>query len=285
MEFFDKKLEREHDRFDAQIGPLDEYAGQNTMGIREVLRAHFAILDYFAEEMNGIGVGGIGVMDFNKLHSAMSRQFTGGGSQEKWPTMIGKCATLLYGLATNHAFYDANKRTAFLVALFFLKKHGRVPKINQKKLEDFVVDVVEHKLELHARFGEFSDGKPDAEVRVIMDFLQRNTRSENHRDFHITFGDLKQILNKHNFDFTSPSKNFINIVKIGQNGEANLTLAQIGCPSMKTQVSAGAMKTVRKAIGMTAQDGWDSEAFFRDADPLCSLIDTYKEPLRRLANR
>lgn len=285
MDFFDKKLEKEYERFDAKIGLDDPYAGLNTMGIREVLRAHFAILDYFAEETNGIGIGGIGVKDFNNLHSAMSRQDVGGGGQEKWPTMIEKCATLMYGLVMNHPFHDANKRTAFLTSLFFLKKHGRIPKISQRKFEDFLVDVVEGVLPKHSRFNEFVDGKPDAEVRVIADFLRRNTRTENHRDFHITFGDLKQILQKHGFDLTLPSKNYVDIIKMGVNGGQDITLAQIGCPSMKKQVTAGAIKTVRRAIQMTAQDGWDSEAFFRDADPMSALIDTYKEPLKRLANR
>lgn len=285
MEFFDKELEKEYDRFDAQIGIDDQYAGHNTMGIREVLRAHFAILDYFSEETNGIGIGGIGVKNFNHLHSAMSRQNVGSGDDDKWPTMIEKCATLMFGLVMNHPFYDANKRTAFLVSLYFLKKHGRIPKISQKKFEDFLVDVVEGKLPSHSRFDEFSDGKSDAEVRVIADFLRRNTRAENHRDFHITFGDLKQILKKHGFDFSAPSKNYINILKIGIDGAGDTTLDQIGCPSMKAQVSAGAMKTVRKAIKMTAKDGWDSEAFFHGADSMNGLIDTYKEPLKRLANR
>lgn len=285
MEFFDKDLEKEYDRFDAQIGLNDEYASQGTMGIREVLRAHFAILDYFAEETNGVGVGGIGVKDFNNWHSAMSRQTVGSGGVDKWPQMMEKCATLMFGLVMNHPFHDANKRTAFLVTLFFLKKHGRVPKISQRKFEDFMVDVVEGKLKQHSRFGELLDGKPDPEVRVIADFLRVNTRAENHRDFHITFGDLRHILKRHGFDFSSPNKNFINVIRVGQEGASDETLAQIGCPSMKAQVTAGAMKTVRKATGMTAQDGWDSEAFFRDADPVNSLIDTYKEPLKRLANR
>lgn len=83
MEFFDKDLEKEYDRFDAQIGLNDEYASQGTMGIREVLRAHFAILDYFAEQTNGVGVGGNGVKDFNNLHSAMSRQTVGSGGVDK----------------------------------------------------------------------------------------------------------------------------------------------------------------------------------------------------------
>jgi prophage maintenance system killer protein len=287
MEFFDKRLEKEFDRFDAQIGVNDQYAGQDTMGIREVLRAHFAILDYFSETVNGIGIGGIGVKDFNNLHSAMSRQSVGAGGIDKWPSMMEKCATLLFGLVMNHPFHDANKRTAFLVTLFFLIKHGRVPKISQKMFENFTVDVVEGKLAKYSRFNEFGDGKPDPEVRVIADFLKINTRVENHRDFRITFGDLQHILKKHGFDFSTPNKNFINVVKVefidGVRHEAKL--AQIGCPSMKTQVSAGAMKTVRKAIKMSALDGWDSEAFFRAADPINSLIDTYKEPLKRLADR
>ena len=60
----------------------------------------------------------------------------------------------------NHAFHNANKRTAFLSLLQFLSYNGYVFVIDQKQAEDFVVDVVNRNytfeqmaaiIELHSR--------------------------------------------------------------------------------------------------------------------------------------
>ncbi len=64
-------LQEEYDRWLAQIGD-DEYAGPNTLGILEVLKAHFLIAEFFKEI--GSGLGGLGPRDLNLLHSCLYRQ-------------------------------------------------------------------------------------------------------------------------------------------------------------------------------------------------------------------
>ncbi|HVY12469.1 MAG TPA: type II toxin-antitoxin system death-on-curing family toxin [Alphaproteobacteria bacterium] len=67
--------------------------------------------------------GGLeGVRDANLLESALSRpqNLFGYGS----PDLFDLAASYAFGLARNHPFADANKRTAFVVMRLFLKLNG-----------------------------------------------------------------------------------------------------------------------------------------------------------------
>lgn len=52
--------------------------------------------------------------------SAVARTRAGFAGQEFYPTVEAKAASLLFGLARNHAFIDGNKRIALLATLQFL---------------------------------------------------------------------------------------------------------------------------------------------------------------------
>jgi len=112
MDFLHDDIETEYKRWKNLIGSGDPYQSSETIGLQEVLAAHFLIIDYFAEKKYGIG--GVGPRDLDLLHSALSRQFTGYGGAKKWSGLYENCATLMFGLIMNHPFHDANKRTAFL---------------------------------------------------------------------------------------------------------------------------------------------------------------------------
>ena len=56
--------------------------------------------------------------------SAVARPRAGFAGQEFYPTVEGKAASLLFGLARNHAFIDGNKRVALLATLQFLNANG-----------------------------------------------------------------------------------------------------------------------------------------------------------------
>lgn len=64
--------------------------------------------------------------------------------EDAYPTIFAKGAALFESLAQNHAFHNANKRTAFLSLLQFLGYNGYTFVMHQKQAEDFVVDVVNH---------------------------------------------------------------------------------------------------------------------------------------------
>lgn len=295
MLFSDSGVEAEYKRWAEIIGPEDLYSSKATVGLYDVLSAHFLILDFFSTERQGLGVGGVGPKDLNLLHSAVYRQFTSFGGKEKWATPYEKCATLMYGVVKNHPFHDANKRTAFLVTLFFLDRLGRIPRIKQKEFEDFVVDVADDQLGKYARYRDSKDIDFDPEVRFIADYLKRNTRDVDHQTYTVTFNELNQILRRYGFELSSPSGNFINVVRpeyrpkflglVGPKVRQDVYLAQIGFPGWKKQVTRSALRTVREATGLIAARGYDSKTFFQGSDPLHSLIDTYAEPLRRLSNR
>lgn len=70
-----QSVKNEFNRWSEHFGEDDPYTANGNIGIRDVLRAHFLITDYFFAE--GYGIGGIGPREPNLLHSAVYRQFTG----------------------------------------------------------------------------------------------------------------------------------------------------------------------------------------------------------------
>lgn len=277
----------------AIVGGHDPYAGPNTHGIHEVLRAHFLIADFFRAE--GEGIGGFGPRDLNLLHSALYRQHVSANGRSKWKDNYEICATMMYGLIMDHPFHDANKRTAFLSTLHYLYKHGRTPTVSHEEFENFTVDIADNQLSKFARYKEYlKDGKGDAECRMIAHFLRSKTRELDKRMYFVTYRDLKRILNSHGYDLENESKNYIDVVRVEEKTTGLFVrkktivrkkVAQIGFPGWTKQVHAGAIATVRKETGLTADYGVDSQSFFNGVEPLQKLIAHYEEPLRRLAVR
>lgn len=70
-------IRSEHARWLKEMGQDDPYTSDVTIGIKEVLEAHFLLAEFFAEV--GEGIGGIGPKDPKMLISALGRQFTGFG--------------------------------------------------------------------------------------------------------------------------------------------------------------------------------------------------------------
>lgn len=289
--FLHKEVETEYLRWSKMIDSSSSTT-KGLIGADDVLRAHFLIVDYFMETERGIG--GVGPRDLNLLHSAVYRQSVSFAGKDKWPLPLQKCATLLFGLVKDHPFHDANKRTALLVTLLCLDRQKRVPKVDQREFEDFIVDIADSKLERFSRFTELQKGGGDPEVEFIFDFLKRNTRSVDKRSYVVTYHELNQIIREHGFELVNPSGNYIDLVRVDQSrGFLNLGspkrkerfLAQIGFPGWKRQIGRGALTTVRDATGLVAEKGYDSQVFFQGGDPLNSLISLYEGPLRRLADR
>lgn len=152
---------------------LNVYTPDNCHSVWEVIRAHFLIADFFYSR--GEGIGGVGPRDLPLLVSAVSRQWVGFDSALKWNTTYERSATLLFGLVRNHAFHDANKRTAFLSTAHYLLKNGFMLTKSERELEDFTVEIAEKGLGKHRRYRELiRNGDHDPDVRYISWFL-RNT--------------------------------------------------------------------------------------------------------------
>ncbi|HET7627879.1 MAG TPA: type II toxin-antitoxin system death-on-curing family toxin [Bacillales bacterium] len=89
----------------------------------------------------------VGVKDRTLLESAVFRAQQSAYGQAAYPSLASQAAALFESLAQNHAFHNANKRTAFASLTQFLYYNGydfEMP--TQKAQEDFTVDVVNHQV-------------------------------------------------------------------------------------------------------------------------------------------
>lgn len=64
------------------------------------------------------------VTDLGLADSAVARPHASFQGEEFYPSIEEKAASLLFGLARNHAFIDGNKRVALLATLQFLNLNG-----------------------------------------------------------------------------------------------------------------------------------------------------------------
>jgi Fic/DOC family len=117
MQFFNQSVQSEYERTIVSISD-DPFSSQYTLGLLDVLRAHFLIADFFITEQRELG--GVGPKDIRLLESALYRPWTEFGGVAKWQEPLQKVATTLFGLIKDHPFHDANKRTALLSTLFLL---------------------------------------------------------------------------------------------------------------------------------------------------------------------
>ncbi|MBQ8522223.1 MAG: type II toxin-antitoxin system death-on-curing family toxin [Clostridia bacterium] len=81
--------------------------------------------------------GSDGIRDLNLLDSALESAFQTFDGKELYTTKEEKGARLGYGLVSNHAFVDGNKRIGLLVMISFLHING----IKIKCTDDELVDL------------------------------------------------------------------------------------------------------------------------------------------------
>lgn len=267
-----------------------EVGGSNVVSVDDALRAHYLICDFFHYEGEKVALPG--PRDITLFLSALDRQTAGFGGVQKWTDPLDVSATLFYGFVKNHSFYDGNKRTALLLTLYQLWKSGRVADKPQKEFEQLAVRTAANEL---AKYPQYSQHKKrgDVEVRTISHILRKATRKENKKYIRLTYRDFSKILSKHGFNVEGPSGNKINIIKektvrVGvfrKEKKKKNSLIQVGCPRMTAQINPKAQKEILKACGLTAENGYDSDVLFNDADPLESLIVEFQGPLRRLKDK
>ncbi len=286
-------IAREYERWRYAVGDAEPYTGENILGIHDVLRAHFLIADSFATRDDPVGL--IGPRDLGLLHSALSRQVVSFGGIDKWERGTEVIATLFYGLIKNHPFSDGNKRTALLSALYHMAKCSLTPAVGQSEIERITLAVAENSLEQYPRFRDYSKkGKADAAVLFLAHWFRNATRQVDKRFYTITYNDLQTILNRYGFYLENPRHNHIDVIRykdaivfspLPKRQQKKVKIAQIGLPSWKAQVGQGAINTVRKATGLTAEKGFDSQTFFYGLDDMKTLIDIYSGPLTRLKDK
>lgn len=280
-------VESEYRRWIETIGPADPYLSKVTIGIHEVLQAHFLLVDYFHDI--GEGLGGVGPKSVNLLHSALSRQFVSFGGQSKWSDRILVAASLMYGLIKNHPFHDANKRTAFLTAILHLQKIGRTPIVSHEAFEDFTVNISDSNLASYQGYDKIAGNGIDKDVAFMASFLKKSTRQIDLQTKQITYNELNALIGKRGMYLESPKNNRIDLMRKVELDGTHLTapkrIAKIGFHGWSKEVSKKDIDIVREASKLDATHGYDSQAFFNGMDDPMTLIEKYKEPLERLAFR
>lgn|SRR5690625_485676 len=84
----------------------------------------------------------LGVKEPKLLDSALNRPKQTVLKRDAYPTLFAKAAALTESLAKNHAFYNANKRTALASLIIFLKLNGYQWTMGVVKEQDFIVNIV-----------------------------------------------------------------------------------------------------------------------------------------------
>jgi len=229
------------------------------------------------------------------LHSALLRQFVSSDGKCKWTDQYEIIATLFFGLIKDHPFHDGNKRTALLVALYHLWKCGLCPSTRQRNLEKVTLAVASNSLSSYPAYSRFTRYN-DPETRFLAKFFRRNTRQIDKRYYCVTYHQINTILHRFGYSLANPKGGYIDIIREETRVKVTLLLkkeqvtqqtkvGQVGFPGWKSQVGKGAIGTIRKVTGLTAENGYDSQVFFHDLDPIPSLITTFYGPLRRLARK
>jgi prophage maintenance system killer protein len=291
MDLTIKELQEDYERWEKEIGE-DVYVSHKTIGILDVLRAHYLIVDFFATE-HGEGVGGVGPKSLNLLHSTLSRQLSGYDGKLKWKTDFEICASLFWGLVKNHAFHDVNKRTAVLSLFYHLLKVKKYPNEPHKVYEQLAVRVAANTLDDYPAFWDYKD-KPDAEVLFIANFLYRNTRPMEKTEYKITYRELDSILRRNGYGLSNPDRNQIDLIKFYEETTGIIKrttvikekrITSIGFPGWNRLVNVNAAKQVRRLTNLTPKNGCDSETFYHGADSLPYLIDEFQGLLKRLGDK
>ena len=107
------------------------------------------------------GSGGLdGLRDRDGLEAAVSAPMQTFDGKELYPTDIEKIARLGFGLASNHAFVDGNKRIGAMMTQLLLKWNG--------------YDLTLHTGELADMFIAIADGT--AKEKDLLDWIHRHLR-------------------------------------------------------------------------------------------------------------
>lgn len=115
---------------------------------------YFELTQKQIEEMHNYVIiedGGLqGTKDPGYLGLIIDKPFQEAFGQELYPGLFLKAAVYMHGLATAHAFFDGNKRTAVLACITFLGANGKPLKAEPDELYNVAISVATHELDLYA---------------------------------------------------------------------------------------------------------------------------------------
>lgn len=97
----------------------------------------------------------IGVKEPSLLNSAVNRPRQSAFREDAYKSIFEKAAALYQSVAQNHAFFNANKRTAFVSLVTFLRRNGVDFKTTSKDAVEFTVLISDQ--ENHISFAEITN--------------------------------------------------------------------------------------------------------------------------------
>ena len=122
------------------------------ISVEDVILIHSRVIE---------GSGGLdGLRDRDGLEAAVSAPMQTFDGKELYPTDLEKIARLGFGLASNHAFVDGNKRIGAMMTQLLLKWNG--------------YDLTLHTGELADMFIAIADGT--AKEKDLLDWIHRHLR-------------------------------------------------------------------------------------------------------------
>ena len=96
---------------------------------------------YLHKELINETGGMLGLKDEGLLDSALAAPFQSFENQDLFPSIYQKAARLGFGLASNHAFIDGNKRIGAHAMLVFLELNGIHIRHTQEELSGIFLDI------------------------------------------------------------------------------------------------------------------------------------------------
>lgn len=288
MNNLDIKIKAEYDY------SLREYKPNNySNGIlseRDVFDAHFVLADFFLATGEMVRFG---ILNYDMLSSAVSRQSVGFGNYSKWTDPYSKVSTLAFGLDKNHAFNDGNKRTALLCMLLALHRLKRRLTCEKKALEILLVRIAANEMDQYKDFKKYKKYGEDAVVMYMANFLRRNSQVIDNTFRTLTYEEFNGKLKTYGVRLDNPQGAYIDVFQqvsekkwFGLKQEnKKVKRLQIGFPGWKRQINFKAVRSVLKETGLTTDNGIDLKTFYEGTEPEYKLIEEYFEILKRLKDR
>jgi death-on-curing protein len=231
-----------------------------------------------------------GLRDIGLLESAVSRQHVGLDNTLKYESPCANAATLVYGICNDHPFHNGNKRTALLAGLLHLDRNGLVmmDDVGRIELYDLMTKIASHGVWdlLPLSEQKTTERSVDSEVRVIRNWLQSHTRRIYMGERSISYAQLYRIIERFGFEFGDKKSNHVEILRrrktlFGRESLKHVT--RCPCPGDARIVDIGQIKSIRKHLNLTEQDGVDSVAFYDTQTVIDTFIQRHRKTLRKLA--
>jgi death-on-curing family protein len=255
----------------------------------EIENIHFQIADDFKNTPDPIAPAG--VRSRSLLESAAARSSTGLGGYLKYPSVEMGAAALAHSIINNHPFFNGNKRSALVSMLVFLDENGLVFSSSQNEIFKWTIRVASHKLGA----DQYTGDRADAEVLLMSRWIAEHSRVNESGERVITFANLRRRLQEFGctVEITGSGGGKAVVereVQPQQRGRFGITLRSqrrrffLPYGGDGRQVSRARIKELRRELGLSESDGFDSASFYGvDKQPVDSFIASYRKVLARLA--